>query len=529
MPNIDYTSMNQQMSALGAKRGAAMGELDKQRKKYERKVRMEQRMAQLAKDKAMQDNELAKTKYTQVKAAQAAESQDWSTKYSEGHIEEDGTYTKKYWMDKALNEYVNSGVKRSSEDMEHFYAEAAKEDGGFYLKKVQSGASRGMTRQYASTDAEVNLKRQLDYNQQVLQRDSQKEFLEGLEASGARLGQNVGDSLFGKEEGLQEPEIQRTEVPQGHGRFDEVDLGTPEFTKAEEDGLDPKSVIQVYGFNADGSIDTSTQHTLFTNKSDGKLYTATGEGAVPWDGNYVDVESYGSTKSDGLGISDYKNDINPETRERFTSANKSIRLAEGIAELSTVDTTAMVSTLPARVTNFLGTEYEALKDNEDSKHAFVSDKINAIVRTDSGATPDTLDEISAALGQMDSQKLALAYAVVKMNRGKGKFSAQELMTQLELYKDKGLPYMLSSINTTYKEAVKRVKSDVKSMAAEATVLHMFKSGNKQSKSQILSSLDTEPRQDTNGDWVIRIRPEDQGTYGARYIVVSSDGGVHYNQ
>lgn len=490
-----------------------------------RREKMEKRTQFLADNRALQDTERAKTKYhdqlTSAKAEQAEVAmltQAGRLKANEaGELE----YQESHWRELAYEKWKDAGGHKDG--IANFNSQPE------LIANAKAGQAKKYQRKYRdATEYDANFQSTLDT------------ILEKQKKAGEARGLTSFDRIFASDRVIDENDAMAAEATTGTGMEEVAPLSSGPMDFHEDTGIqqgianvefDPKSAIQVYGRDEQGAVDTSTQHTLYINSGDGKLYEATGSGPIPWDGDYVGVKEHGSTSKarPTLSVNDYKNDINADTITRFHSANKSIKLAKGIADLAGVETTAIVSTLPARLANFLGTEWEALKDNEESKKEYVNEKINAIVMTDLDADPKTLSEISASLGKMDSQKLALAYAVVKMNRGRGRFSAQELNNQLELYKDKGLPYMLSSLNTTYGQALGQVKRDVKNMAAEATVVHLFRSESPQSKSQIISSLDTEPRQDSNGDWVIRIRPEDQEKYGSRYIVVSPDGGVHYNQ
>jgi hypothetical protein len=492
-----------------------------------RREKMEKRTQFLADNRALQDREMAKSRYQEQLTSAKAEQAEVASLVQAGRLKTNDLgeleYQESHWRELAYEKWKDAGGHKDG--IANFNSQPE------LIANAKSGQATKYQRRYRdATEYDSKFQATLD------------QILEKQKKAGEARGLTDFDRMFASDRVIDENDAMAADSVTNTGMEEVAPLSNGPMDFHEDTGIqapvvpisvefDPKSAIQVYGRDEKGGVDTSTQHTLYINKGDGKLYEATGTGPVPWDGDYVSVEQHGNTAKSrtNLSVNDYKNDINVDTIARFNSANKSIKLAKGIADLAGVETTAVVSTLPAKIANFLGTEWEALKDNEESKQAYVNEKIDAIVRTDEDADPETLSEISAALGKMDSQKLALAYAVVKMNRGRGRFSAQELNNQLELYKDKGLPYMLSSLNTTYGQALNQVKRDVKNMAAEATVVHLVQTDKPQSKSQIIAALDTEPRRDTNGDWVILIRPEDQDKYGARYIVVSPDGGVHYNQ
>ncbi len=525
MPNIDYTSMNAQMSALGATRGKAMGKLQLHKEKQERKVRMEQRYAQLAQDKARHNNELAKTEYAQVRAAKIAEDKEWGEAEKNGTIRADGRYTEKHWKQKAFDRYANSGVKRTTEDINEFYRNES-----YWMKEEMSGSKQGMTRQYQGGDVAGNLKRKFEYNAQVEAQEGGREFFEGPEGAMA----NGLSRLFGDSKTIAGPE------QVGFDKATEFDTFAVDNQDETLQGpvaaasFDPKSAMKVYGKNEDGSVDTSTIHTLFVNKGpDGALYEATGEGAVPWDGDYVDAAEYNkkssTTNKRMLTAEQQKHDISPELRDSYSNANKVIRLTKSIVGLSGVPTSALTSTIPAQMKSFFGTEIEGVIGDEKSQKDFMRSKIDAIVRSDKEVHPDTATAVSANLGALDSQKLFLAYAMVRIQRGSGRFTGQELNTTLEAFKSNNLAYSLAAVNHAYNEAQMGVKKNVKAMAAEATVSHLFGSGDERTKSQLLATFNTDPIQDDDGSWSVLVRKEDRELLGFRFIEVSPDGGVDYMQ
>ena len=513
MPNIDYSQMNAQMSALGAKRGKAEGQIQKQRDRQARKVRMEQRYAQLAQDKAKHANELAKTKYAEVTAAKVNEDQAWSQAKANGTIMEDGRYTEKHWKQKAFHRYVNAGVKRTTEDMANFYAN---ED--FLMKEEMRGAEQGMTRKYAGGDIEGNLKRKLEYNHRVEAQEGSREFFEGAEGS---INRGIDSILGTGEQPIEGPELTGFDPATKFNTFSNENDSSRAPAGADIDYGKVKETKKVMLDDNGEEIMVSYSDKLGYVVADG----ASGFKRVDDLTRLRDASGGGSPRL--LTAEQQKHDVNQELRDKFSNGNKVIRLTKSIVALSGVNTSALSSTIPASAHSFFGTEWEQMAGDEKSQKNFMNGKIQAILRAEADISPETYTEISANMGALDSQKLFLAYAMVRIQRGSGRFTGQELNTTLEAFKSNNLAYSLAAVSHAYDEAQKGVKKDVKSMAAEATVGHLFGGKDERTKSQLLSSFNTEPIQDDDGSWTILVRPEDREKLGFRFIEVTPDGGIDY--
>ena len=510
----DYKAMRAEGRAIGRRQGRAEAEIERERQRQQRKLMMEQRFAEMARNKHMQENEIAKSKYAQAQAGKAEEDAFMATAVDNGTMLEDGTYTQKHWELLAKQKFFSQN--RNLAEEQHFMQNLKA-----YADREKSGAKQGYSRKYSASVAETNLRRALEFNAATEKSEASKEFLTGID--------RTVDKLFG-------PRTEAPEKPSLLSQPEGKQFGTNEVLEdsvqypTSSGSMDIKNPIQVYGKNPDGSVDTSTQRTMFIDGS-GRRMEATPEGAIPFDGDYINVKDYGkdSKTTSGVGINALKDDVRPETRNKIVQGNKIIKLTKDIAQLSTVDTSASISKVPAKIASFFGTEWQALKD-EQSKQEFVKDKINSALRLEENLPPETASDISAALGKLDSQKLSLAYAIVKLNRESGRFNGQELENQLTLFRDRGLPYILSAVNTAYLNAKESVKTNVKEAAAETAVTRLFIGDGRieRTKSEVLSSFEGDPIEDSDGDWVIRIREEDRAEYGgAKFVVIEQDGGIDF--
>jgi hypothetical protein len=494
--------------------GAVKGGL---KENNQRARRMEERMLALSDNNAAMARERATSKYEAEYTAASAEHSKLNSLRSAELVDSEGNYLPKYFDKVGYTEFQKPEVRKAyGNDYAAFRKEFDKMGDKKFISSYKTPDE--ITRDVGKTYESISTRQQVESSQPVLTG------IDKLLMKGSQSGMTPRTPQEVPELAQASPMI--AQVPS-----ESQDYVSPDFDKNKGlDSLSPENHMKVYARDAEGGVDTSSVRSVFVNKADGKLYEATSKGALPFDGDWVDAKTF-DTKAPTAAVkqeplSNYRSDIDKELQTKFQGANTTLRLTKGIASLAGVETAAAISTIPSKISEFFGTEWASLKD-EDSKQEFMKDKINSIISLDEGAKPETLTEISAALGAMESMKLALAYASVKMNRGSGRFSAQELNTQLALFKDRSLPFMLSSLNTTYKDAMISIKQDVKAMAAQASVNHLYHKGVPNQYSQVVGNLTTEPRQDTNGNWVVLIDEGSRETYGAKYIIVTPDGGVQY--
>jgi len=519
----DYKAMRAEGRSIGKRRGKATAQIEENRRKQERKQQMEQRFRELADNKAAQQNEIAKSQYAQAQAEQANENQLVAASVTNGTMMEDGTYTDKHWNELAIKS-LGGNVKDLTQ--EQIDAESA---------RIAGGAQKGYTRKYSSNVAAQNLQKQLEYNEAVRERDGSRQFHgDGVDGAIARLGQKAGDALFGKEEELVAPTMQGQ--PQGNQfGFNEEYTGSVPSVSGD---LGINSSQQVYLRDEDGEINTSTEHTVFLDNK-GNRMISTSEGPVPYDGKYVGVADHNksmadSTKGsgDGASLSDLKGAVNQDLLDKFDNTNKVLRLTKNITDLTNVKTAAVSTRLFATMKEEFGKEWTAIAGDEAARRTFVQERLADISEEQSNGEPvdpKTSAAIATVAGELDSKKLFLAYAVVRIQRGSGRFTGQELKTTMDAFKSNNLAYAISAVQDAQKEAMFDVKKTSKQIAAEAFVTEEFLNGRKYTKPDVLAAMESVKLDPETNEWNILIKPEHRERLGALILVVGNDGSLEIDK
>jgi len=263
MPNIDYTAMHAQASALGAKRGKAEGRIQVQRDRQARKVRMEQRFAQMAQDKARHANELAKTQFTAAQVAAGEEQKDWAGRIDAGTMTADGTFTDAHWKEEAWNTYLaESGGKVTLEQRQHFDKNIE-----VYIGKAKANKTGGMSRKYSQGTAEANYAAKTKYISQREAQEGSREYFEGINGAVDRgvnaLIDKVSDEL-GIEE-LQEPVMRQQPAGKEFSRNPEFD---GEVTYADDSIISKlEDFHEVEALDSEGNVIEGNTYRMATDET----------------------------------------------------------------------------------------------------------------------------------------------------------------------------------------------------------------------------------------------------------------------
>lgn len=454
MPAIDYSQYTAQATAAGRKHGLANAELLKQKKEYERKLRMEQRFAQLAKDKQMHENELAKTEYVEAAKAQGLEAKDFQQAYEAGWITEDDQYTRKYFEDKAKEERRKLGIKFTSEEEQTWL----NSENGLKAEadRLQSGHAKYKSRQYKTLDAERYYRQQLAYNAAQAQRTMDSPvYSSGAEGAaekfGDRLGDFLSDNLFGKEEPMQRPVKEEGPAPRTE-TFDEIDVSGPvdlgvrrmPTEKAKPIMIDnardyegnPMPNVVFYPEGRPG-VDEGAVHVQLQVMEDGSIEQ------VP-----VNVTTISPEKAQGerreFALKDVQdNQIDIDMQNKLSESRKVLKVGNRLKHALTADTGSSIKKLVSWASTFAETELVATFGSDKEKLQYMEEvgdntlKAWEIAAGEKDVAPSemTMKALRSAFAGMDQDTRTLAYALVKLNRAGGRFNGQELKEQLQLLAD----------------------------------------------------------------------------------------------
>jgi len=480
MPAIDYSQYNAQASSAGRRAGKAQGELKRQQDELERKQRLEQRYAQLAKDKQMHDNELARTEYVEAVKAQAFEANDFAESQAKGWIDGEGMYTNKYFEDKAFDEWANSGISRSSEDETIWRTQGGMQSA---IDQLRSGHAKYKTRTYRKIDAEDLYRQQLEFNQRVAEKGMERRaYSSGAQGAGERLGDRLVDSIFGSNEPDQRPTQEVMQDPRAQERFETTDTGstTVDYSEPEQVTLEPIT-------DAWNGAGERVPNVVFAEQG-----TPDGQGAGYYQAiageNGVEYRPVNITTQDPLTGEDTRDrsikdvqdsQIDIEQKQKLSEAQKVITVASRLSNSLNIETGSTINRLKSWAATFTETEFLSQlgsKEERDRAMEEIGERTLQSWKIAAGEekAPSEADMklLRSQFASMDQDTLTLAYALVKLNRAGQKFNGQELAGQLALLADNSPADRLAAI----KRAVEDAKSATRKTAIDIAARDFQKVG-----------------------------------------------------
>ena len=516
----DYKAMRAEGRSIGKRRGKAMAQIEENRRKQERKQQMEQRFRELADNKAAQQNEIAKSQYAQAQAEQANENQLVAASVTNGTMMEDGTYLPKHWNELAI-ESLGGNVKDLTQ--EQIDAESA---------RIAGGAQKGYTRKYSSNVAAQNLQKQLEYNEAVRERDGSRQFHgDGVDGAIGRLGQKAGDALFGKEEELVAPTMQGQ--PQGN-QFGFNEEYTGSVPDAKKTYASPKFLGSVMG--AEGKMlpnvimypDGTPAHPEWSGVPLQKTIDPN-TGDVSHKpvlvADYKEFQEKSGSKIK-IDLDSFKNAVPSEVKARFKDSKKVLKLATRLDNLTTIETSSMLSKGTTWAETLLGVEWEFLKGNDEDKTTYIQGVEKAEITAWEKSQGEDLDlvtakDIRAALGGMKQDSRALAYALVRLQRDSGRFNGQELKEQLELLSADDIAAKKQALQRAVVQAKEGIQDSKQEMVEYDLFAHLAANGVAKTVGGIRGNIKTKSTDKDGYTFYVHRN----GDYA--YSVIDPTGGINH--
>lgn len=494
--------------------GAARGFLSANN---QRRARMEERMKMLADNKALREQEQAKTAYDQnVKAAQEEEDR-YQALRSAGDIEIDGTYKQQYFDKLAYAEYRDPNNRAAKGLSFQQFADQ--------FRKLHG--NQKFTRKYKSpSELQGDLMKLYDSIDERHKQGLSQPVLTGFDVMLARGAAKTIDTVgepFGVRAvdpiGEPEPEVSLAQAsPLREGTVQptvETVSDRPEFT--------------------DSAVDRKPAHTYKTYDSDGTEHVV-----FAWDDGSVTTEATGLNKPDkantvelGLGLGDLKDPVDPKISERIRDGVEATRLVGEILTDTSVETSASIPKAVASIITSIEEEITGTFGSAEEKRLATNRALNAAFG-DELAFIDSRSEEDLKIGTTQRNKLmskvaglkqnkrALAYALVRLNRASGRFNGQELQEQLDLLTSGTMAEAASVLRRAQQQVQSSLNKDMQNAAASVITTQLAAQGEKRfTKNEVLGWVSREPVRDPkNGAYYIMFRT---GPY--KYAYMSANGGV----
>lgn len=521
--------------------GVATGFLKAQN---DRRDKMAQRLQELSDNRALMDRERAKSEYANATKAAAEEKAKWAQAVEARDIDADGNYTKAYHDKQAFALFKDPNIQK---------AYGGKGFKAFAEEYAQMGPKK-MTRMFKDPDVlQANLTKLLDSVDSRQRQELSQPVMTGLDKF-LMTGVNAVSSAFGATPKNSQEPVQEQEVT--FNPYADVDTtGTPEpyttpsFTpqatsvevKTVDKHVDSQGNLHLLKTYEDGTTEiekTSINegkpvvHTALSYDEDGTEYIVN---------MYKDKTSTktptGLTKAGKAGnieikANDLKNPTEKATLNRIRDGHEATRLVGNIMRDTSVETSALAPRLANQIIlgvqeelvgTFGSAEAKAKATTQAMNSAFANDLayIDSLSSEDKAIGTTERNELATKIAGLKQDKLALAYALVRLNRASGRFNGQELQEQIELLSDGSLAEGASVLKRAQDQVEQSMQFDVQQVAADVISTRMLGEGVATSANEVLGWSGKKPLRDPNdGSYFVRYH---SGPY--EYAKVTPNGGI----
>lgn len=532
---VDYADLSARSRAAGFRAGQAQGQMQRDEARRQRKALMEQQFAQLAQDKKMRANELARTQYVNAVKAQAAEDTEFNRLRQLGHITPEGVYTNKFFEEKARAARAADGVTYSPEDQqlwENTQLEAA-------IKNAKRGHAAGFNRKYKQGALGAVLEQQLSYNERVAAIEAQRQYHgTGVEGAMSRLGQGIVDNLFGNKP----PEM--PQAPTGSYMASGEQFGNLPMTPRDDIALAATDASRTFSgetkrLYVDPDTGEVVQTVLGPNNEVGIMeFDEEGKPKFTPKPDYVPYVKGKGGDADTKNLTiDQRADIPVEVREKFRKAKRVIDLGLDITKIAMTPEIGATSVgWYAKTLGLIGKEIAGLRkmfggeDSEAKAVEFIKQRFDNTFRAGwnerEGYNPETTAEINTILGELDAKRLSLAYLLVDLNKGdKGRMSVQDLQQQLSQLKSGNLASTLATIENALDNAKTTVNTAAVEMVSARWRADTSITGSNVTDSEMKSWVAKVIQSKDDGEvWVV-IDKKYRDKFGGSGAVIKANGGI----
>lgn len=512
----------------------------------DRRDRMAERMQQLSDNRATMDRERAKSRADAASKAAAEESSKWHELRSNGYIDTDGNYTTLYHDKIATAEFTKKEVREAyGNNFDAFKTEFSKMGPKKFIREYKDPNEIETSLQNIYSSIDTRQRNEL-----------QRPALTGFDAmlgsvvnrvSSAVGGGNVfGPPSDGTLDSTPTPTLDpmRTQEPVVDTPYESPNFKTPVAAKELKEvktETDESGVVQAVKFYTDGSQETVStniqkgkeiKNTYLTYDEDGTEYVVSA-----YTDSSVNKEATGLVKPNKAGTidiktNDLKNPVEKLTMERIRDGAEATRLVGNILRDTSVETAALVpkavnSIILSVQEEFVGTfgseEQKNTKTNQALNAAFQGDLafIDTRSEKDLQIGTDKRNELAAKVAGLKQDRLALAYALVRLNRASGRFNGQELQEQIELLSTGSLAQAASVLKRAQDQVQQSLEFDVQQAAASVVSTNMMTDGDVVSANEVLGWASKKPvRDDKNGAYYVMFN---RGPY--KYAHVKPNGGI----